>query len=478
LPSDSAILTSSRNTSLPRVGTPKPAFTSSLLAILGGQAASGAVALLTEITYARLLGPAARGVISLCLMSMAFGSLLAGLGGEGVVVYWASRSHKKTSGWIPAVLFWGCLGCAVAGVLWILAYWQLHLPVLRGISPRSARVVLVGIPAAVLFAYMMALASGTERFRLRSACAALRQAVGITSFVFLVLLIGRNVEAALWGNLVGLAVGSLVALLLLRNDIRRNWRIDGTVEHLKATLSYGLRGQVGNLATFFSYRLDVFIVNYFLDPAQLGFYALGVVVSEALWQIPQAAASALFPRTARTVEHDATEFTCFILRQVLLITTLCGIAVAALSPFVIPVVFGARFGPSVPVIWWILPGTIALSLGKVACADLAGRGKNGYSSVFAFICLAVTAFLDWFLIPRMGIIGAAFASSIAYFLDALLILVALRHELRVSWRSVLIPARSDVEAYRLAWFRLRSALAQGLTKRVTPAEIFASPEGD
>lgn len=457
---------------------PKPTFTFSLLAILGGQVAIGVVALVTEITYARLLGPSARGIVGLCLMSIGLGTLVGGLGGEGTIVYCASRSRDKKSSWLPAVLLWGSLGCAMAAALWFLAYWKFHLPFLRGISDPSARVALFSIPVAVLFTYTMALASGTEQFRLRSVCAALRQAAGILSFFFFLPFIGRTAEGALWGNFAGLAIASLTGLVLLRRNIQAFWRTTGAIQNLKPTLSYGLRGQAGNLPTFFTYRLDVFIINYFLDPAQLGFYALGVVISEALWQIPQAVASALFPRTARTLEQDATQFTCFVLRQVLLITSLCGIAIAVLSPFIIPLVFGARFNPAVPVIWWILPGTIALSLGKVACADLAGRGKIGYSSVFAFVCFAIAALLDWFLIPRMGIQGAAVASSLAYFANAALALAALRYELRVKWRYLLFPARGDFGAYRRSCLRFKAALALAPAKQAGVDAVLFSQEGD
>jgi len=458
-----------------KLASPRSRFSSSLAAILAGQAASASIALLAEIIYARVLGPVVRGQISLCLMSIAFATLVASLGGEGTIVYWASRSRKVNPSWFVAVSAWGGLGCAISGVLWSLVFWRFRLPFLRGMSGSSARLVLISIPAASLFAYAMALASGFEQFRLRSATATLRQVMSVMCLVLLLPFTGRNVNPVLWGNLTGLLAASVATLCVLWPNLSGPWKLADAIQELKPTLAYGVRGQVGNVATFFTYRLDVFIVNYFLDSAQLGLYALGVAVSEALWQIPSAVASALFPRTARTINQDATPFTCFALRQVLLTTSVAALAVALLSPLVIPLVFGSRFGPSVPVIWWILPGTVALALGKVACADLAGRGKNGYSSVFAFLCLVVTAGLDWFLIPRMGIIGASLASSVAYSLDACLVLVALRYELQVSWKVMLLPTWSDLLAYRVLWRRLK--IASGLGSGQNPADsMYSFPE--
>lgn len=455
----------------------KPTFSSSLLAIFTGQIATGGVALVTEILYARLLGPAARGTIGLALMSVAFGTLIGGLGGEGSIVYWASRSKNTASSWLTAIFVTGSLGCLVSALLWYLAFWRIHFSFLRGLSDPSARVVLVSIPAAVLLSYAMAMATGMEQFRLRSVCALFRQIVVIGSFLALLIPLGKAVETALWGNFAGSLLASIVLLAALWASVRRFTRFTGVAEHVKPTIVYGIRGQVGNLASFFNYRLDVFIVNYFLGPAELGLYAVGVAVSEGLWQIPNAVAAVLFPRTGRTVEQDATQFNCFILRQVFLITTLCAVLIALASPVAIPLLFGARFRPSVAVIWWILPGTVALSLAKVACSDLAGRGKNGYGSASAFVCFGAIALLDWILIPRMGIVGAALASSISYTLDAVLILAALQYEARASWRMLLVPSRTDFEAYRLLWLRLRKAVRLLSSTRPNSEIAYSSPEG-
>lgn len=464
---DRPSVTSSRSTTPPfsKNGERGPSFSLSILAIVVGQLVSGLVTLGMEVIYARALGPAARGIIGLCMVTIAFGTLVGGLGGEGAIVYWTSRHKHSRSSYLAAVLIWGAAGCLLACGLWIAGFSILHLPFFAGMSRSVGLIILASIPVATLFAYAMALAGGHEKFRQRAVCSTGRQVFGMLTFLTLLLLVGPHVEAALWGNFAGLLAGTVATVFLLRREIAATWATSDVARSLKPTLTYALRGQVGNLATFFTYRLDIFIVNYFLSPAEVGFYALGVAISEALWQVPQAAASALFPRTARQTGEDATEFTAFVLRQVLWMNMAAGIAIALCGPILVPLVFGRRFEPSVAVIWWILPGTIALSLGKVACADLAGRGKNGYASVFALICFVVTVLLDWKLIPKMGINGAALASTVAYALDAFLVLLALRHETSIPWKSILVPQTEDLRAYRGAFNRLQSVWQNLLTSR-------------
>ncbi len=273
--------------------------------------------------------------------------------------------------------------------LWALAYWRLHPAAIRAITPPLATLSLWTIPVAIFSGYLMAILTGEERFRLRATISVADQAAGLAAFLLLVLIFGRNAESAVLGNLIGIVVGGAFLLFSLRGVFRKAWIVPSYDKEVRSGLLMGLRGQFGNAATFFNYRLDVFILGALLNPTQVGLYALGVVVSEALWQVPQAVAFALFPRTARTLDSGARQFTCMILRQVFLAACAMGLAVALASPVAVPLVFGARFAPSVAVIWWILPGTIALSMGKVACADLTARYKNGYTTVFSIVGLVV-----------------------------------------------------------------------------------------
>ena len=433
----------------------RPSFMANIITVFGGQLACAMVALGIEVCYARLLGPTGRGQISLCMMAIAMGTLIGGLGGEIPIVVWTADSKQAPREWFPAVVLWGAIGSALAALLWTVIYWRWHPAFLRGITSQLAALVIAAIPLSIFLSYFVAILTGLERFRLRAGLSLANQVIELIAIVTLVAVFGRSAEMAVMGVLIGLLIGITITIAFLKDPLQGFWNFAHARKRLGSALSLGLRGQLGDLATFFNYRLDVFIVNFFLGPTQVGIYTLGVIVSESVWQIPQAAAVALFPRTARTIDQGATGFTCLVSRQVLLLALLLGIAMALSSPFLIPLLFGMQFSPAVAVIWWILPGTIALSLGKVMSADLAARGKPEYSSIFAFISLVVTIVLDFALIPRMGIQGAALASTAAYIVDSVLLAIALKHILNVTWKSLLIPTPAEFGAYQQAWLRCK-----------------------
>jgi O-antigen/teichoic acid export membrane protein len=436
----------------------RSSFSFNLLTILGGQAACAMLGIGIEVFYARVLGATGRGQIGLCLMAVAACVLFGGLGVEYPALLWAAERRHRHAEWLPGVFWAGATGSTVAIALWAFFYWRLQPSFLQGITPVMAWLVMATIPCGIFFGYLMAIVAGQERFGLRAGVALAEQAASVVALVLLVLIFGRKAGTAVAANLCAILLGAGICLFALRDHWNVSSLSTSALNEMRTALGLGLPAIMGNVANFFNYRLDVFVVNYFLNPAAVGVYSLGVVVSEGLWQIPRATALALFPRTARTSSEEATEFTCLIIRQVFLIASVMGAVVAVASPLLVPLVFGKHFADSVAVIWWILPGTVTLAVAKIMCADLAGRKKGYYASFFALFTFLLTIGLDFTLIPKLGINGAAMASSISYILNSILIAVVLRRELKVSWRTLFVPRRSEWVAYLSLWYRYRARL--------------------
>jgi O-antigen/teichoic acid export membrane protein len=193
----------------------EPSFLANLAAVFGGQAACAMLALAVEVCFARLLGPVGRGQISLCMMAIAFGYLLGGLGGDIPIVAWTADPRKNPSDWLAGVMLSGMMGSAIACCVWAVAYWRWHPAIFRGITPDLADIILATIPLAILFGYLMAILSGLERFRQRAGVAIANQSGELLAFVALVLLFGRRIELALLANFAGLASAVVIAVILL-----------------------------------------------------------------------------------------------------------------------------------------------------------------------------------------------------------------------------------------------------------------------
>jgi len=441
------------------VAVPRLGFVPNTLIILAAQGGRTILAVVLEICYARLLGPAGRGQLTLSLMIIALASVVGGLGGEIPIVLWTADHRKGPAGGLPVVYFCGLTASGLVGILWVITFYVWAPSFLRGITPHLALVVLASIPLFILFSFMAATLTGAERFTERSGILLGQQFAVVIVVVVLLLGFHGHAASALLANFMGTLAASLAAIIVLRKTSILLTPISLNKGTLRDGLSLGLRGQLGNLVSFFNYRLDVFILNYFRNTAAVGIYSLGVIISEALWQVPNAVSTALLPRTARDQSEGSSQFTCLVIRQVLAITTVGAVIVGRLAPFVVPRVFGARFSGSVAAIWLLLPGIVGLAVSKVACADLAGRHRPEYGSLGAVICLVITVVLDFLLIPSLGIPGAAIASSAAYLTEMLVVVTALCSVARLGWKD-LFPRWKDLAYYEDLVNRLKTLVRQ------------------
>ena len=66
---------------------------------------------------------------------------------------------------------------------------------------------------------------------------------------------------------------------------------------------------MGNVLQFFNYRLDLFLVNYFLGPSGVGIYTVAVSMGEMLWYLPNAVSFVIFPKAANTSKEAMNRFT-------------------------------------------------------------------------------------------------------------------------------------------------------------------------
>jgi O-antigen/teichoic acid export membrane protein len=248
---------------------------------------------------------------------------------------------------------------------------------------------------------------------------------------------------------VGQLAGLSLALLWLRGEIFNG---SGRSSYIRDCLGYGWKSHLSNILAFLNYRIDIFLVNGFLNPAAVGVYVVAVQIAERLWILSQAVSTVLLPRLAELDDDESarTKLTPLIGRWVLFATTLVTIVVAIFSQPLITVLFGEVYAEAVGVLLWLLPGVALGSLSRVLSNDLAARGRPELNLYTAAVVVLVNVMLNLLLIPQMGIEGAALATTIAYTVNAILKIYAYRRLSNNLWFAPLIPSRADLAYAKLA----------------------------
>lgn len=397
---------------------------------------------------ARCLGPAGRGQVALALTVPSLLSLALGLGvGVANVFYTGRRQFSRetlAANTVALMLMTTAISLFLGAVLVSTRFLEWTLP---GLPAGLLLLACAALPFALLEAGFSGILQGMQRIRTLNLVAFARTTMNLGVALVLVAVLRRGLVGAIMASISASALA--VCLLFVALEIPMQALLPRWERGVMwAVISFGVRGQLGNVFQFLNYRLDTFIVNYYQGAASVGIYAAGVSLAELLWQAPNAVGFVIFPKAASSGGEAMNQFTPRVFRATLVLMLLGTACLAAAGQPAIRLLYSSAFLSAYGPMLLLLPGVALLGSGRVITNELAGRGKPLINSMNALLSLVVTVALDLILIPRHGIVGAAAASSISY---ALTFAVAVGCFLRVSGlslRALFRPDRADLEQLR------------------------------
>jgi O-antigen/teichoic acid export membrane protein len=251
------------------------------------------------------------------------------------------------------------------------------------------------------------------------------------------------------GAVIAVLVGNAAAsFAYLTESLKLTLRkLTTSLKLFRESVLYGVKGQAGNIVQFFNYRLDFFLVNYFLNISQLGIYAISVGLAELVWRVPNSAAVVLFPRIASRNSLETAHFTMTVCRRTFLIMLgFAGLIIIAGKP-VISTLFGSKFSGAYIPLLLLIPGIVVLGISNVLAIDLAGRGRPEIRTYGAAIAGIATLVLDLLLIPKIGIRGAALASSVSYTIATGVVIYFFSKITKSSLKHIAVPTWGDFEYF-------------------------------
>lgn len=419
---------------------------------------------LVVVLVARELGPEGRGVTALYQAAVSLGFAFFSLGIGTAVVFLVGR--REMSG--PQALEAGlsvtllALGLTGAGMLIAAILFNDEL----GKENVPFWLLLVAVPAVIQFRILEGVLRAQGRFgamNLLEVSLPLSVLVALGAVELLENLTISNAIFA-WSLAFLPPVGFGYVLIG-----RRSWpHRMATPGQLAPAVRFGLQAQAGNLIQLLNYRLDSYLVLLFVNASGVGLYATGVSLSEGLWFIANSVTVVLLTNLTASDEEYARRMTPLICRGTLLVTTLASLAAAAVSPFVIPAIFGEAFEDAVAPFLWLLPGTVALAGSKVLAAYIFSRGKPMINAWIALATLSVAIGADLVLIPIFEVPGAAAASSLAYAVSLGLTVVAYRRLSGGSLIEALIPRPADAGVAKAALLDMARDLPFGSKRSKAP----------
>jgi O-antigen/teichoic acid export membrane protein len=394
----------------------------------------------------RALGPQGRGVFEMIILVLMVSKTVSSLGIEVGNVYFIGRKRIPVQRLASnSLVFSAVLGSATV-LLFILAMKAVPLSFLSDVPQKYLIQGIFVLPFILLFTFFSMLLLGENRFLEFNLVTLIHPALFALVLVFGMFFLNVNVPYVVysWIGIYGLA--GIVTLSIQKRHTSIPFRF--YPGEARKTVVFGLKAYLANLIQFFNLRLDLFLINYFLNLKEVGYYSLSVRMAEILLYLPNAVSTVVFPKVANSEHAISNRDTPIICRNVVLLLLLSALLFALLAHILFPVLFSEKFTAALKPFLYLLPGIIALGCSKVLSNDVAGRGRPEINMIIAAITLTLNILLNIVLIPRLGIIGASLSSSVTYSLTMIILVILYKRMTGIPFRDLLIARKSDIRYYR------------------------------
>jgi O-antigen/teichoic acid export membrane protein len=231
-------------------------------------------------------------------------------------------------------------------------------------------------------------------------------------------LAGAGAAGAAFGRAIGYATGALVAVVLARRffgagalALRR-----GGGQTQRVLRYAGVLLVVDGAFSLFQ-QVDVLVIGAVLGTASVGFYSAPLRLIVLLHYPGLSISSAVAPRLARSAGHlpDVRSLATALRYLIVLQCAIVAVVVVWASP-VVDLLLGSRYHASADVLRALAPFVLLTGLAPLAstAVDYIGEARRRVPIAIATVLLNLA--IDLVLIPRIGIVGGAIGTDVAYLL--------------------------------------------------------------
>lgn len=390
---------------------------------LGRQLLAAFAQFLLVVLIARELGPEGNGFYAMAILIPTMLANFLNLGVGPATVYYVSRGNfnvgQAMAGNLRLALAVATVGVACA--LPVLLIWGAEI--FPGVPRELLYLGLASFPLTLLLGYLNTILQGLEDFKAFNLTVLLPPYVNLAGVVIALYVLPFGVVGAMAAYICGQLVGLVVVFWLLSGKRTASKLADQRsplLDYARRNLSYGWKAHLSNILAFVNYRADIFLVNLFLTPVATGIYVIAVQIAEKLWMLSQAASTVLLPRLS-AMHQDPKARLALTNKGFLVvsaITAAASIGLAFALWWLISPVFGEEYVEALPAFLWLLPGVIAGAGSRIYANCIAAAGKPEWNMYSAIGVVAINVAGNIMLVPEYGIVGAAWATSVAYCFNA------------------------------------------------------------
>ena len=402
-------------------------------------AAASLFTIVTGIIVAKALGPLGKGEFSgLALLQNAVGSATGGVG--AAATYELTKQKRQLSDIGPALL--AVLAALSLVIPAAFGLWGLSF----GFDPAIV-VFAASVPAALVVSWQQGILVGLNQVKSLNA-QTVGFAVALLIAVAAAILMHGGIAGAMWAWSI-CTYGAAAAVVLRALAAPSGAPTLGFGEALKALWQYGTRASLFGILGFLNYRIDSLVLIAFLGASGFGIYSVAVAAGELLFRIPRAVATATTYRVGSGDFDQSAATTAKSSRTSTAVVSACAALLFAVAPWLIELLYGARFAPAAPALRILLPGIVLFAPAGLFSPFFALQmGRPMFVVYINLVMIAIQTGTGVWLVPILGLNGAAIASTATYAAAALFVTVYFCRLTKLRWTDVWVFRREDLTSLR------------------------------
>jgi O-antigen/teichoic acid export membrane protein len=395
-----------------------------------------------RVFLARYLGAGDLGLYTLSFTVYSFGMLFSVFGiGAALTKYVAQYKEDPpktkflvSSGSITAFL----IGCAVGLILYFcsapIANIFFDMPELGGLL----RIVSFVFPFIALEKATLGFLNGLRRMRLFALISITQSVLTIILTIALVSW-GYGPRGAVLSFVLPIILMSLFSLFSIRKSLAKP-KLEYCTPAIKILLVFGgyvvLANSMGLIQTY----TDSIMLGYFMTEIDVGIYAVAILLAQAIRLPSQAIQMITSPTIATHWGKNEVDNIENLINKAMKYTAIFIIPVGFLAAFlaheIITLIFGAEFVPAVFPLQILVIGTVIVAIQSSVGGALSSTAYVSMVFKLSGVTMVANIILNLLLIPRLGITGAAIATSTAMIIDVLLHLYFIQRLIgvRIHWK--------------------------------------------
>jgi O-antigen/teichoic acid export membrane protein len=431
-------------------------FLSNSIITLTRQVASIVIGVIILYIVAKGLGPSGQGHYTLITYLPTMLMTFLNFGFNSSTVFFISRKKVDVNSAFSTNIILG-LGLAIISML--IGDLVIHILAsthFKNIDSGLLQLSLFALPGMFLMIFLQTILQGIQHFKSFNTALVVQQFSTLFFLIVFLFIFDLGLKGAILSFTFGYicAVIYMIVFLVKYADASFSFRAF-SFDHFKEMVIYGLKAHVSNVMTFLNYRLDVLLLGYFLTEYSVGIYTVAVSLGERLSIFSQSFSQVLLPRVAASNhEEDRNKVTSMLSRTILALVITVSVCIILFSDIVFRL-FLPEYLKSSLLLKLLLPGLTFLTVEKILSNDLAGRGKPELNMYVSFFNVAFNVILNLFLIPTIGVKGAAISSSITYICSFIIKAFIYKSVTKLKFNEFLLLKKSDFGLMKKVYQSLR-----------------------